>query len=245
MNKRIFAACLLAFILFLASPVVSDSGTLSEDVRDHLTHTVGTEAVSERGSRVGMPAVSHLVLEFYEARKFQPAWSDDYGLSPIAFDLLSVVRAARQEGLNPDDYNPGRIEEMLAGFYKDRNGTGAFDAAKLAELDLMLTETFFLYASHIHEGRVDHEKVYPDWVVGAKNADLPEILSEAALSQDIQKAIADLAPPYPGYAALRNELIAYQAVAEKGGWPWVPPGAKIMKGSRGKRVAALRQRLTA
>jgi murein L,D-transpeptidase YcbB/YkuD len=61
----------------------------------------------------------------------------------------------------------------------------------------------------------------------------------------MQKTLADLAPHYPKYVRLREKLIKYLAIAESGGWLQVPDGPKLLKGSGGKRVAILRQRLIA
>jgi murein L,D-transpeptidase YcbB/YkuD len=81
--------------------------------------------------------------------------------------------------------------------------------------------------------------------VNERSADLVAVLNEAIESKEMQKTLADLAPPYPNYARLREKLIKYQAIAESGGWFHVPDGPKLLKGSRSKRVAILRQRLIA
>ena len=113
----------------------------------------------------GLPSVSPLLSQFYEERGFRPAWSDDYGPSSDVEDFLEVIRSAYREGLNPQDYHLNEIEAVLSDLYASQIGLGTYDAAKLADLDLMLTQAFFLYASHLVDGRVDHRNIYPDWVV--------------------------------------------------------------------------------
>ncbi len=54
-----------------------------------------------------------------------------------------------------------------------------------------------------------------------------------------------LAPPPGDSLALRAALAEFEALAERGGWPEVPPGPTFRLGDQGPRVAALRARLMA
>jgi murein L,D-transpeptidase YcbB/YkuD len=107
----------------------------------------------------------------------------------------------------------------------------------------MLTDAFLLYASHLVNGRVDHRRLYPEWVVNQRSADLTEVIRRALKSGEMEEELDDLAPHYPGYDKLKEKFIEYRSIAENGGWPQIPQGPKLYKGSRGKRVAILRQRL--
>ena len=246
MKKTICIITLLAVIMLLALPDISLAENLSDQVCSQIGNRIkGAEVSSKDAYPEGLPSVSPLLSRFYAGRGFRPAWSDDYGLSPDMEDFLEVTRAAYREGLNPQDYHLNKIEAVLSDLYASQIGLGPYDAVKLADLDLILTQAFFLYASHLVDGRVDHQKIYPDWVVNERSADLPAVLNEALESKEMQKTLADLAPPYPNYARLREKLITYRAIAESGGWPQIPGGPKLQRGSRGERVAILRQRLIA
>jgi len=246
MKKTISTITLLTVITLLALSDISHAETLSDQVCSHIGNRIrGAEVSSKVAYPYGLPSVSPLLSQFYEGRGFRPAWSDDYGPSPDVEDFLEVIRSAYREGLNLQDYHLNKIEAVLSDLYASQIGLGTHDAVKLADLDLILTQAFFLYASHLVDGRVDHRNIYPDWVVNQGSVDLKAILSEALDSGDMQKTLADLAPRYPGYVRLKEKLMEYQAIAESGGWPHVPDGPKLLKGSRGKRVAILRQRLIA
>jgi murein L,D-transpeptidase YcbB/YkuD len=246
MRKTISTITLLTVIMLLALPGISLAETPSDQVCSQIGNRIkGAEVSSKVAYPEGLPSVSPLLSQFYEGRGFRPAWSDDYGPSPDVEDFLEVIRAAYREGLNPQDYHLNKIEAVLSDLYARQIGLGTYDVEKLADLDLILTKAFFLYASHLVDGRVDHRNIYPDWVVNQGSADLKALLSEALDSGDMQKTLADLAPHYPKYVRLREKLIKYLAIAESGGWPQVPDGPKLLKGSGGKRVAILRQRLIA
>ncbi|MGD1151982.1 MAG: L,D-transpeptidase family protein [Syntrophales bacterium] len=246
MRKTISTITLLTVIMLLALPDISLAETPSDQVCSQIGNRIkGAEVSSKVAYPEGLPSVSPLLSQFYEGRGFRPAWSDDYGPSPDVEDFLEVIRAAYREGLNPQDYHLNKIEAVLSDLYTRQIGLGTYDVEKLADLDLILTKAFFLYASHLVDGRVDHRNIYPDWVVNQGSADMKALLSEALDSGDMQKTLADLAPHYPKYVRLREKLIKYLAIAESGGWPQVPDGPKLLKGSGGKRVAILRQRLIA
>jgi L,D-transpeptidase YcbB len=244
MKKTISTISLLAVIMLLTISDISHTETPSDQVCSHIGNRIKrSEALSKDAYRDGLPSVSPLLSQFYAERGFRPAWSDDYGLSPDVEDFLEVIRSAYREGLNPQDYHLNKIEAVLSDLYASQIGLGPYDVVKLADLDLILTQAFFLYASHLVDGRVDHQNIYPDWVVNERSADLVAVLNEAIESKEMQKTLADLAPPYPNYARLREKLMKYQIIAESGGWFHVPDGPKLLKGSRSKRVALLRQRL--
>jgi murein L,D-transpeptidase YcbB/YkuD len=246
MKKTISTISLLAVIMLLAISDISHAETPSDQVCSHIGNRIkGAEVSSKVAYTEGLRSIWPLLSQFYAERGFRPAWSDDYGLSPDVEDFVEVIRSAYREGLNPKDYHLNKIEALLSDLYASQIGLGASDVEKLGDLDLILTQAFFLYASHLVDGRVDHRNIYPDWVVNERSADLLAVLNEALESKQVQKTLAALAPPYPNYAKLREKLIKYQAIAESGGWPQVPGGPKLIKGSRGKRVAIMRQRLIA
>jgi L,D-transpeptidase YcbB len=244
MKKTISIITLLTILTLLAISDISHAETLTDQVRTQIVNRIGRAELPARfAPPEGLPSLSPLLFQFYEGRGFRPAWSDDYGPSPDVEDFLEVIRSAYREGLNPKDYHVNEIDAVLSDLYASQIELGPYDVTKLAGLDLMATQAFFLYASHLADGRVDHQNIYPDWVVNERSADLAAVLNNALESKEMQKTLADLAPPYPRYAGLREILIKYQAIAESGGWPQVPGGSKLQRGSRGNRVAILRQRL--
>lgn len=242
-KKTISIITLLTVLTLLALSDISHAETLTDQVRTQIINTIGGAERQAIIAPPGSQSLSPMIVQFYEERGFRPVWSDDFGPSPEAEDFLEVIRSAYHEGLNPDDYHLNKIETVLSDLYATEAGLEPCDVAKLAGLDLALTHAFFLYASHMVDGRVDHRNVYPDWVVNERYADLAAVLNYAIESKEMQKTLADLAPPYPRYAGLKETLIRYQAIAESGGWPQVPRGPKLQMGSRGARVATLRQRL--
>jgi murein L,D-transpeptidase YcbB/YkuD len=117
--------------------------------------------------------------------------------------------------------------------------------SRIVDLDLLLTDAFLLYGSHLLAGRVNPETIDPEWSVERREVGLVEVLQAALDSNRIEEALKDLITPQPCYAKLRQVLARYRDIAAKGGWPTVPDGPKMQKGDSDERVIALRARLTA
>ncbi|HUH67173.1 MAG TPA: hypothetical protein VLZ07_12140, partial [Syntrophales bacterium] len=228
--------------LIIAEPVSAEG--LADQVNGHIRERIKTlESSPNMRCGEGLSCESVLLPKFYSERYFQPAWSDDNGPIPYVKDFLAVIYMAYREGLNPEDYHPRKIKAVIAELNERRIKGEPLDVVKLTDLDLILTDAFLLYASHLLEGRVDHQSFYPEWVVTERSTDLTAVLHYALESGDIKNSLADLAPSYAGYARLKEKLALYRRIAGKGGWPKIPKGPGMQRGSRGKRVAMLRQRL--
>lgn len=186
-----------------------------------------------------------LLAGFYKRRDYRPAWSDDDGVLPRADAFLGAVRKAGLEGLNPRDYGLAEIEAALTGVRRNQDAADLPDARSLAELDLMLTGAMLLYGSHLLNGRVNSVGIDAEWLINHDETDIGGILENALDFGTVEESLKELLPQQPGYAGLRYALALYRDIAAKGGWPAVPPGAKMEKGYLGERVKTLRRRLIA
>jgi murein L,D-transpeptidase YcbB/YkuD len=210
-----------------------------EALRDRI-EAAGTPLVLEvRGQRI---YAAQALPTFYERRTYHPAWSDDRGPRPTAMALLETVRSADREGLRPSDYHLTAVEALL-GEGADRRGRRRWTVTELADLDLLLTDAFLIYGSHLLSGRVNPETIDAQWIASRRERDVAAVLERALESGRIAESLAELLPDHPGYYRLRGALARYRAIAAASGWPTVPDGAKLASGEQGPRVAALRQRL--
>jgi murein L,D-transpeptidase YcbB/YkuD len=118
-------------------------------------------------------------------------------------------------------------------------------AAPLTDLDLLLTDAFLVYASHLLSGRINPETIDPEWRANRRGVDLVPVLEQALAGGhgSVRATLEGLMPLQEGYRRLRAALERYRAVERGGGWPAVPPGAGLGPGARDARVVALRERL--
>jgi len=183
------------------------------------------------------------IYRFYENRSFEPAWTDDAGPHPHATILVENIRAADLHGLNPYDYHLLTIQTTLEQANASVMSHRPPDPELLADLDLLLTDAFLLYGSHLLSGRLNPEDVQSEWNIESREGNLPAIL-QAALDQNrIGSSLGQLAPQQKGYTALKQALQRYRVVLNSGGWLEIPSGPKMEMGYKGSRVGLLRSRL--
>ena len=180
---------------------------------------------------------------FYVRRVYRPAWCDKGGPTRLVDDLLSALRRADLEGLRPNDYHLAAIEKLLVAVRADARSGGVIVPDRLAELDLLLTDAFLAYGSHLLAGRVNPETLLLEWVANRRSADFASLLETALTSGDVAGALTRLAPPQLGFRRLREALVYHRELASRGGWPTIPDGVTLKRGDHGLPVAALRERL--
>lgn len=181
---------------------------------------------------------------FYVRRLYRPAWSVKGGPTRLVDALVSSIRRADLEGLRPKDYHLAAIEKLLAAVRVSVRSGGVIVPDRLAELDLLLTDAFLAYGSHLLAGRVNPETLQQEWVANRRSADFGFMLETALTSGDVAGTLARLAPPQLGFRRLRETLMYHRELASRGGWSTIPDGPTLKRGDHGSSVAALRQRLS-
>lgn len=219
---------------------------LTEQVRDELKGRLSQpeqqgQSFCRRQPLCGQPVLAR----FYQNRAYEPAWMDGEGRFVQAKDLVDSIHASSLEGLKPDVYHLGAIEALLAAAEETRVAGRPADLGILSDLDLLLTDAFLIYGSHLLSGRVDPETTHTRWLLESREADLAGILQTALEKKEVHRALEGLLPGYPAYARLREALQDYRKIAERDGWPPVPAGPTLHADERDPRVAALRARLIA
>jgi len=165
---------------------------VSEAVRERLRNRLETVPAADLAVRDEPVYASAALPEFYVSRLYQPAWSDHRGPLPVADSLIAAVRDAGGEGLRPADYHLRTIERTLREI---RGAAGPPGARRVADLDLLLTDAFLVYGSHLLIGRVNPETIDPEWRANRRGADLAMILGGALASGHVREALATLLPP--------------------------------------------------
>lgn len=223
-----------------AQPEGADE-TLSEAVREHLRTRIeaerrGLDALDAGGRTV---RTSEAMIEFYEERRFGPAWIGDRGPTPRIDSLLAVLQRADRQGLRPADYHADAIQTLHREI---RNGDSQ-DLGRISDLELLSTDAFLLYASHLLTGRLSPTEITPTWNISSREADLIQKLTEATSGTSVATVLQSLHPPQSEYARLVEALRRYRRLAASGGWPTVPEGPTLRAGEQGSRVGRVRQRL--
>lgn len=208
---------------------------VSNNLKNRLLNSGGPVIVMVGESRTEL---SDQVSKFYELQSFQPVWTNNGEVLPQANAFIKVVEDAESEGLQPGDYHLGDINIMLTEI---TGGNQSTNPEILATFDLLLTDAFILYVSHLINGRLEPQGVDLTWLRNHSKVDFGKIMDLISGSNQLQNAIANYESRL--YLRLRAALIKYKIIQANGGWPLIPPGPKIERGQRGERIKVLRDRL--
>jgi len=221
-----------------------EATNLSAQVRDVLRNRIEAAGTPPKIlCRGELICGSAALPRFYERRLFRPAWIADDGPLPQVESFVQAVQEADREGLRPEGYHLANIKSLLAELRQDMILKTPLNLEKLADLDLLVTDSFLLYSSHLLSGRVNPETIQAEWYAQSRKANLDRILQIALDAKQIENVLQGLLPRHPGYPRLRQALADYRNIAQKGGWPEVPAGPKMRLGDLGERVRILRNRL--
>jgi murein L,D-transpeptidase YcbB/YkuD len=185
---------------------------------------------------------SPVLPRFYEAGDFAPAWIEEGRPTAAMEDLVLAIREAWTFGLDPAAYRLSRIQTLVEDL---KSGRGPSDLEGLVDLDMILTDSFLLMASHLESGVVDPETIKADWFIRIRRPDLPVLLRSALSTGAIRNTLRALHSRYPWYQALESALLSAYEIQKKGGWGEVPEGPMLKKGATGPGVEALARRLSA
>jgi L,D-transpeptidase YcbB len=220
--------------------VGTDVMAASDQLRARLTGGESVFDVCAGGER--LIAVSS-VSEFYERRNFAPVWSLNGDLLPDADALKSALEESRLEGLRPEDYHLSAIgvlaKKLRGKAFKDQGGYT--DA--VCDADLLLTDSFLVYATHLAAGKVDQDSPDLPWIEASRWRPAVDLLNDALASSRIKESLQALAPPHEYYAGLKKAFASFLKLAAKSAAVVPLQGAPLKKGDRGPGVRRLRGRL--
>ena len=140
------------------------------------------------------------IKEFYKARDYRPLWISGTVIRPEANRLVALLENAEIDGLDPGDYKPKALAEILA---KARTG----DADALAEAELRLSRAYADYARDVAKaGNVDIH--YVDEELAPRQLTRRAALDALAAAPSIGTFIDSIGWMHPAYGALRSAYAA-------------------------------------
>lgn len=198
-----------------------------------------------RATRIGSENIKvySSLPALYQKQSYKPVWINEDGPISETIVMVEAIRRSYKEGLNPKNYYLKEIEDTLARINTWSKSGKLSSPELLAELDLLLSNSFLKYANDLLYGQVSAQQIDLELVFGEKPVDLNALLLTAVSENKIDKTLAGLLPKYPVYGRLRTALEQYRLYEAEGGWKPIPEGPKLSKGMRGRGVTALKKRL--
>jgi murein L,D-transpeptidase YcbB/YkuD len=224
----------LGKLLLLAA--LTSGGALAEETGNPFIE----ELLLQPGLAIGDTAIlaEETLLEIYRENGFNRYWSNSGNIR----ELLDLIEAAPEHGLNPGDYS---ISQLHALPQKLENSPSL---REIAEAEILLTESLLRYGYHRRLGKVNARKLDPDINFrreGFGNQPPGKTLEEILKAPSLQGFIDMAAPSGPVYRRLQQGLQAYREIQAAGGWPAVSEGKTLRLGDSDRRVIEIRGRLSA
>lgn len=218
-------------------PLKSADSGVSALIKKRITEWKPSLETVLGGERIYAPV---LVKNFYKARNYQPAWSQNGHLIQ-AETLIRAVEEAYSDGLMPDYYHLNLIRSLVANVEKKSFP----DQVRLSDLDVLLTDAFVTLGCHLSGGCVDPVTIKAEWFAKRGNVDVTSLLEQALKKRQIRETLMRLRPEQASYERLREALALYRRLLLNGKWPQVSKGPFLKKDSVSDRVVKLRERLAA
>ncbi len=240
--RRVFPVFLGLLIFSAAVPAPALDAVNGEALSLSLREWLDAAARS-RQAFVGCEPVhaSKDLIDFYAQRAYQPVWVSPRGASEAARDLLSTLADAERHGLLSQDYHFPCLSEWLKNHRSDRSP--AIAAKELAGMEIVLSDAFVNFATHLAAGKVDPQTIHPQWVSPRKKTEVFQRLAAVAASRDLRAILEELAPGDQGYRDAMSEAHRLRRRIATGGWREIDPGETLRPGDHSPRVAQVRARL--
>lgn len=193
------------------------------------------QAEVDKSVAVEVRAAGGRYKDFYRDRGYWPLWVEEGRIGPAADTLIELVEHADLDGLKPSDYNPERLRSLVD---EARQG----DAKAVARAEMQLSRALVDYVRDMRRNPGVEMRYLDKELEPARPTEIA-VLREAGVAPSFADYVADMGWMHPIYGQLRAGLADYRA-----NWADLPPidvtaGDRLRAGSRGDRVAALRERL--
>ena len=178
---------------------------------------------------------------FYRANEQQRGWLKKKRPDKLYEAFVDEVRESARYGFSPADYFIDELEQAVDAVYDNRKRT----SEDLARLDIRITASFFLFTTHLLEGRVR----YPGareflWKRGMPLENDIALLLQMESAKDLRTEIQALHPKDPQYKELQNALKHYRALEEKDTFPSVSVKVKLKPGDTHDQLPLIKKKLS-
>ena len=173
---------------------------------------------------------------FYESSRYSPAWVRESQPTRQARRLIEILKQADNKGLNADDYDANQWDARL----QELN-----DPVHVARFDAALSVCIMRYISDLRIGRINPRHFSFGINVERKKYDLAEFVrSRLADDDDIQRALGEIEPPFPGYRRTLTALQRYLELSQKDSGEKLPElTKKVISGEEYAGISRLTQLL--
>lgn len=182
------------------------------------------------------------MASFYQTGGYALVWTISGHATPQATAMIEYFKEANTAGLEPEAYDTSRWAARIAKLAPAVPTPAPTD---LVHFDLAMTVCAMRYLSDLRVGRVNPHHARFGIEIGGKSYDLADFLRTQIIpAADLPAVMAEVEPPYAGYARAETALAAYEKLAAQGDGPALPMPLKgIRPGGDNPAVPQLAARL--
>jgi murein L,D-transpeptidase YcbB/YkuD len=203
---------------------------------DPAAAAIHSQLISADPSLRVLPATRDALLAQYAAQAYRPIWLKDGKLTDRGKDVLQLLAAAGEEGLEPQSYLPTGLASFASPLPE-------YDPVAMARLDIDLSAATLRYARDASGGQFDparlsrYHDVAPPWVAP------DQALRVIAFSPFAADYLRGLNPTHPAYGAMKTALADLRAIEAEPRDDNILDGDIVKKGGSDARIPAVRTRL--
>ncbi|MFI5148791.1 MAG: murein L,D-transpeptidase [Bacteroidia bacterium] len=171
---------------------------------------------------------TRFLYKIYQKDNPSSLWTHFGKLNQRADTFLALLHNARDYGLIPKDYRIKLIDSLVSTA-KDTK-TNKFNAVNLAQSDILLTEAFLTFATHVSKGRLHKDTILPEFKINETGFKMDSLFRSAIAKGNFRACFDSIEPRQEQYKLLKTELVKYRKQWESQPWDSLSPIEKDTAG---------------
>jgi L,D-transpeptidase YcbB len=228
--KYFYTIILISIFGFL----VKNSKTISEDSNKNLKVTdvlFGVQKLNIDTLLISKYESKNL-MAFYKNYNYNTVWQSSENRK-IVIDEMSQCET---DGLNPLDYKTKELSDL-------ENKINDLNEKEVVDYDILLTNSFQNYLTHLYKGRLNPRKIYNDWDLKENNIDVNLKMFEALDKNIFAEAIKNSKPSTPIYLQLKEALKIINSLPDDSNFKIMKFVKKIKPKETNDQIVNIKKRL--
>ena len=175
--------------------------THQEEIATIIRETIENKAPEERYIILEEELYSSVLIpQFYANRGFINGWISHIDSLELVDQFIEYISNIKYHGLQPEHYHLEKLN-TLRDTIRINDSLETFNPYPIAQIDMLLSDAFFMISSHLYNGKVNSENLTAEWGIRRNK---PELALDNKLKQLISSPscvefMKRFYPKHPGY----------------------------------------------
>ena len=193
-NKRILIFCLFVTLVACGGNTAEEEAILAEENLSELFEQKFSNTTVLQYNKDTLLATAE-VLDYYKTNAFSLIWTEKNKLNKAGTEFLGLIENAYDYGFLPEMFHSKEIHATV--------DSSLFDA------EMLLSNAFFLYATHINVGCIDSTNYTYVWKKDSISYSLTEELNKVKNGESVTEVISSHQPKFWDYLQLQKGLASF------------------------------------